>query len=86
MNIHLTKELERLVQERVSSGRYASASEVVCAALRLLEEDERWRDEVRQKIAEGVASAKAGQLLDGDVVFDEIEKSLRERGQKNSPE
>ncbi len=29
MNVHLTPELEQLVKEKVNSGRYNSASEVV---------------------------------------------------------
>ncbi len=42
-NVSLTPELEAFVDGRVASGRYRSASEVVRAALRLLEEDERRR-------------------------------------------
>ena len=41
MNISLTPELERSVVDRVASGRYRSASEVVRAALRLLEREEK---------------------------------------------
>lgn len=37
MNISLTPQLEKLVQDRVNSGRYSSASEVMRDALRLLE-------------------------------------------------
>jgi len=44
MNVSLTPELERSVVERVASGRYRSASEVVRAALRLLEREELSRD------------------------------------------
>jgi antitoxin ParD1/3/4 len=40
MNVSITPELERFVASRVASGRYQSASEVVRAALRLLERDE----------------------------------------------
>jgi antitoxin ParD1/3/4 len=40
MNVSLTPELEQYVAKRVASGRYRSASEVVRAALRLLEKDE----------------------------------------------
>ncbi len=43
MNINLTPELEQLVQSKVQSGRYNSASEVVREALRLMEQ----RDELR---------------------------------------
>ncbi len=38
MNVSLTTELEKLVSDKVESGRYSSASEVVREALRLLEE------------------------------------------------
>ena len=44
MNVSLTPELEQLVTEKVASGMYNSASEVVREALRLLKE----RDEIRQ--------------------------------------
>ncbi len=40
-NVSLTPELEALVDRKVASGRYRSASEVVRAALRLLDERER---------------------------------------------
>ena len=41
MNVSITPELGRFVAERLASGRYRSASEVVRAALRLLEKEER---------------------------------------------
>jgi PAS domain S-box-containing protein len=41
MNVSLTPELERSVAEQVASGRYRTASEVVRAALRLLEKEEK---------------------------------------------
>ncbi|MEH2243130.1 type II toxin-antitoxin system ParD family antitoxin [Nostoc sp.] len=37
MNISLTPELEQLVKDKVSSGKYHSVSEVMGEALRLLE-------------------------------------------------
>jgi antitoxin ParD1/3/4 len=40
-NVSLTPELEALVDSKVASGRYRSASEVMRAALRLLDERER---------------------------------------------
>jgi antitoxin ParD1/3/4 len=43
MNVSLTPELERFVAEKVESGRYTSASEVVREALRLLQEHEQSR-------------------------------------------
>ncbi len=38
MNVSLTPELEKLVQEKVASGLYNSASEVIRESLRLLHE------------------------------------------------
>ncbi len=40
-NVSLTPDLSRFVDERVASGRYGTASEVVRAGLRLLERAER---------------------------------------------
>ena len=40
LNVSLTPELTSFISSRVASGRYQSASEVVRAALRLLERDE----------------------------------------------
>ena len=45
MNVSLTPELERIVAKRVASGRFASASEVIAEALRLLEE----RDQLQNR-------------------------------------
>lgn len=52
MNVSLTSELERLVQARVESGRYNSASEVVREALRLLEDHDRSRSAQLQEFNE----------------------------------
>ncbi len=41
LSVSLTTELAALVAEKVGSGRYGSASEVVRTGLRLLEEKER---------------------------------------------
>jgi antitoxin ParD1/3/4 len=80
MNVHLTDELERLVQNKVRSGRYNSASEVVREALRLLEERDELRairkDELRKRIAEGLEAVKAGRVQNGEEVFDRIDAEL----------
>ena len=43
MNVSLTPELEQYVQEKVSSGLYYSASEVIREGLRLLKEREQFQ-------------------------------------------
>ena len=62
-NVNLTDELESFVLAKVSSGRYENASEVVRAALRTLERDEREYEAklaaLRTAIDEGDASGVA---------------------------
>jgi antitoxin ParD1/3/4 len=76
VNVSLTPELEALIQERVRSGRYTSASEVVREALRLLEDRDELRRlrlaELRGQVAAGLDSLDRGQARDGDAVIDEI--------------
>ena len=53
MNVSLTPELERLVNEKVESGLYQTASEVVREALRLLKERDQSRERLRADIQAG---------------------------------
>ena len=48
-NVSLTPQLEAFIIGRVTSGRFRNASEVVRAALRLLEEEERRREVTTQQ-------------------------------------
>ena len=62
-NVELTAELDRFVADKVEAGLYADAGEVMRTALRLLERDEREREEkiaaLRTAIDVGVASGVA---------------------------
>ena len=66
MNVSLTNELGEFVKAKVASGRYASSSEVVREALRLLAKvDELEAEKLRwlQKAwDDGTASGDAGEL------------------------
>ncbi|MCC5666421.1 type II toxin-antitoxin system ParD family antitoxin [Nostoc sp. CHAB 5784] len=81
MNISLTPELEQLVKDKVSSGKYHSVSEVMGEALRLLEERDRIREqrlaELKAKIQEGIEASERGEVVDGEEVFAEIEEDIR---------
>ena len=80
MNVSLTPELEQLIADRVRSGRYHSASEVVREALRLLEDRDELRQlrlaELRQRVAAGLESLDRGEGLDGEAAFDELDAGL----------
>ena len=83
MNVSLTRELEKLVNDKVKSGRYLSASEVVRDALRLLEERDRLQElrleELRKEIRKGLNS---GPSIDGEEVFRELRQKVQKRRQR----
>jgi antitoxin ParD1/3/4 len=82
MNVSLTPELEQLVHDKVKSGRYLSASEVVREGLRLLEERDRLHNlrlaELQQKLAPSVEQADRGELLESVDVFSELEADIQQ--------
>lgn len=80
MNVSLPPELEARVRQRVESGMYGSASEVIREALRLFEAYEQVRaaklDSLRQDIAAGLKEAKNGQVKEIDFA------GLKKRGRQ----
>jgi len=66
MNISLTPHLEKLVQAKVESGLYNSASEVMREALRLMEERDQVRElrleELQREIQKGIDSGESTPL------------------------
>ena len=61
MNVSLTPELERLVNEKVESGLYQTASEVVREALRLLKERDQAREHLRADVQAGFDQLARGE-------------------------
>ena len=78
MNVNLSPHLEDMVRQKVSSGLYTSASEVVREALRMMEAQDQLRaaklDQLRQDIREGLES---GESTPWDA--DEIKQEGRQR-------
>jgi antitoxin ParD1/3/4 len=83
MNVNLTPALEALVRRKVESGLYNNQSEVVREALRLLAEQDRLREQhsshLRRVLAQGLAEADRGELIDGKAVAKEMRARLRAR-------
>lgn len=92
MNVSLTRELEALVQEKVRSGMYHSASEVVREALRLLNERDQLREarlaDLRKEIAVGVEQAQRGEVTECDTPGDlrELGDAIKAGGRRRSAE
>ncbi len=89
MNVSLTPELETLVNEKVKSGNYNSASEVVREALRLLKEQDELkrirRDELRKEVMKGVEDVRAGRysVLETQEDLDNFAERIITEGRKN---
>lgn len=82
-NVSLTDELDEFVKSRIATGRFASASEVVREALRLMEHlgrgeagDLEW---LRAAYQAGIASADLGEV-DFSAVKAEARASLEPTG------
>jgi putative addiction module CopG family antidote len=85
MNMHLSEDLERRIQEKVDSGLYRSADEVLSTALRVLDERDQDLDtratafqmEIEQRLASGPATA---------MDFSALKKSIREEAKARQDE
>lgn len=80
MNVSLPPELEARVRQRVETGMYGSASEVIREALRLFEAYEEVRsaklESLRLDIARGLDDVKAGRVSSIDVA------QIKQRGRE----
>ena len=83
MNISLTKEFEIYVTQKVESGMYHSASEVIRDGLRLMKERDELHQtrlaELRRAIEIGVHQADCGQVKPFD---EEVTTRVKARGRK----
>ena len=90
MNVSLTPELEELVNQKVESGLYNSASEVIREGLRLLKEQDDLRrirqEEVRREVLKGYEQSQRGESrpLDVEAVKSKGRKRLAARKQRAS--
>ena len=80
--VRLSKEHAAFIDALVSSGAYASTSEVLCAALQLLAHEEPTTEvaveRARALIREGAAQLDRGDVLTGEQFFREWDDELAE--------
>jgi len=67
-NVNLTDELDRFVLSKVESGRYENASEVVRAALRCLDREERTYEAKLAALRTAIDDGDTSGIAEGDVV------------------
>lgn len=75
MNVSLTKELHKIVQDKVNSGLYSNASEVIRDAIRKLEREEKKENawaKLNSILEEAEQSGRSNSSLD-----DILTKSLK---------
>jgi antitoxin ParD1/3/4 len=81
MNVSLTPALDKFVHDKVKSGRYNSASEVVREAIRIMQDHENSNVihaiELRRKIEEGLVDLARGRFTDGTI--DELKDATLKR-------
>ena len=82
MNISITPELEELIDKKVKTGMYNSASEVVREGLRLLKEQDELKElrlkELKKEIQKGYDSATNGNVAEWNL--NQFKDKVRARG------
>ena len=94
MQIALRPEQEKFVLEKLNQGVYESEEELIALAFQLLEEHELKKQEyenkqqkiieVRKKILEGMEDIRQGRVVDGEVVFQQLEEKLEAMRQRQA--
>jgi antitoxin ParD1/3/4 len=76
MQINLKPEQEKFIQEKIASGEYNNADDIISEAFKLLEVRERKIEELRTKITIGTEQIVNGQATDGEIVFERLQKKI----------
>ncbi len=88
MNVSLTPELEKFVGNKLESGRYNSASEVVREALRLLEEHDQARGALiaafNHELGRRLESLDRGKHIEPSVARQRLRRKSNERRNSNA--
>lgn len=85
MNVSLTPELQRYIEDQVRSGRYQSASEVVRESLRLKQQVEELHaarlEALRRDLDAGLAELDRGERIPGEEAVQDILRALERDGE-----
>jgi len=79
MQIAIKPDQEKFILEKLQQGKYKSVDDLLTVAFQLLDQhDEREKQliELRQKIAEGTQQINEGKVVDGELVFQQLQQKL----------
>lgn len=83
MQVSLPQDVEIFVQRQLSDGRYQDATEVIIAAIALLQQQEdiyRGRlSEIQADARVGLEASERGEVVDGTAALSQIRANLRSR-------
>jgi antitoxin ParD1/3/4 len=88
MNITLKTEQVELIKQKINSGKYNNAEEVIAEALQLLSqrdhEYQTWVEEMREKVDVAIEELRRGEGINGDVVIAQLKEKLRQARQEQA--
>jgi antitoxin ParD1/3/4 len=80
MKIEVKPDQEKYILEKLQQGKYKSIDELLSIAFQLLEqhdEKEKQLSELRRKIAEGTEQIRQGEVIEGELVFQQLPQKLK---------
>jgi antitoxin ParD1/3/4 len=80
MQIAVKPDQEKYILAKLQQGKYKSIDELLSIAFQLLEqhdEKEKQLSELRQKIAEGTEQLRQGEVIEGELVFQQLQQKLK---------
>ncbi|WP_413175892.1 type II toxin-antitoxin system ParD family antitoxin [Anabaena azotica] len=84
MQIAVKPDQEKYILEKLQEGKYKNIDELLSVAFQLLEqhdEKEKQLIELRQKIAEGTEQLRQGEVIEGELVFQQLQEKLKQMEQ-----
>jgi antitoxin ParD1/3/4 len=83
MNVSLTPELEQLVSDKVKTGVYQTASEVIREGLRLLKERDQRVEDLQREVRAGFNAVERGEFTEYDESsIGDLADRVKARGQQ----
>ncbi|MCE2719679.1 MAG: type II toxin-antitoxin system ParD family antitoxin [Dolichospermum sp.] len=80
MQIAIKPDQEQYILEKLQQGKYKSIDELLSIAFQLLEEHdekEKQLSQLRRKIAEGTEQLRQGEVIEGELVFQQLQEKLK---------